>query len=161
MNMIFCKAVLNLTSTWLLQWRTLLTPTSWSWGTCWCARTCKTWRMWLGKRITRITALCASRIWPAWWSGRGNAGQRMNRHQMITSDYILQCKWTVCLFMSLRFITELPVWFMLLFISSSLCNRLRDSASDLPMPLMPVDSETERLILEKDEEVIQFCFLSH
>ncbi len=59
---------------------------------------------------------------------------------------------------SLRFITDLPVWFM--FISSSLCNRLRDSASDLPMPLMPVDSETERLILEKDEEVIQFC-LSH
>uniref|UniRef100_A0A8C2F069 Septin 4a n=1 Tax=Cyprinus carpio TaxID=7962 RepID=A0A8C2F069_CYPCA len=41
----------------------------------------------------------------------------------------------------------------------SLCNRLRDSASDLPVPLMPVDSETERLIWEKDEEVIRFCFL--
>uniref|UniRef100_A0A9J7WZC8 Septin 4a n=1 Tax=Cyprinus carpio carpio TaxID=630221 RepID=A0A9J7WZC8_CYPCA len=35
----------------------------------------------------------------------------------------------------------------------SLCNRLRDSASDLPVPLMPVDSETERLIWEKDEEL--------
>uniref|UniRef100_A0A673MAE9 Septin n=1 Tax=Sinocyclocheilus rhinocerous TaxID=307959 RepID=A0A673MAE9_9TELE len=33
------------------------------------------------------------------------------------------------------------------------------SASDLPVPLMPVDSETERLIWEKDEEVIRFCFL--
>uniref|UniRef100_A0A671RNI5 Septin-5-like n=1 Tax=Sinocyclocheilus anshuiensis TaxID=1608454 RepID=A0A671RNI5_9TELE len=29
----------------------------------------------------------------------------------------------------------------------------RDSASDLPVPLMPVDSETERLIWEKDEEL--------
>ncbi|XP_050949004.1 septin 4a [Labeo rohita] len=35
----------------------------------------------------------------------------------------------------------------------SLCNRLRDSMSDLPVPLMPVDSETERLIWEKDEEL--------
>ncbi|XP_059382725.1 septin 4a [Carassius carassius] len=35
----------------------------------------------------------------------------------------------------------------------SLCNRQRDSTSDLPVPLMPVDSETERLIWEKDEEL--------
>ncbi|XP_058614063.1 septin 4a isoform X2 [Onychostoma macrolepis] len=35
----------------------------------------------------------------------------------------------------------------------SLCNRLRESASDLPVPLMPVDGETERLIWEKDEEL--------
>ncbi|XP_036443762.1 septin 4a [Colossoma macropomum] len=33
----------------------------------------------------------------------------------------------------------------------SLCNHLRESASDLP--LVPVDSETERLIWEKDEEL--------
>uniref|UniRef100_A0AAY4A4X0 Septin-type G domain-containing protein n=1 Tax=Denticeps clupeoides TaxID=299321 RepID=A0AAY4A4X0_9TELE len=35
----------------------------------------------------------------------------------------------------------------------SLCNRLRESASDLPIPLAPVESETERLIWEKDEEL--------
>ncbi|XP_030638937.1 septin-5-like [Chanos chanos] len=35
----------------------------------------------------------------------------------------------------------------------SLCNRLRESVSDLPIPLVPVDSETERLIWEKDEEL--------
>lgn len=51
------------------------------------------------------------------------------------------------------------MWFILLFhwlCSSSLCNRLRDSASDLPVPLVPVDRDTERLIWEKDEEVIVF-----
>ncbi|XP_055036947.2 septin 4a [Misgurnus anguillicaudatus] len=37
----------------------------------------------------------------------------------------------------------------------SLCNQLRDSASDLPIPLVPVDIETERLIWEKDEELRQ------
>ncbi|XP_042561523.1 septin 4a isoform X2 [Clupea harengus] len=35
----------------------------------------------------------------------------------------------------------------------SLCSRLRESASDLPIPLVPVDSETERHIWEKDEEL--------
>uniref|UniRef100_A0AAY4A4Z4 Septin n=1 Tax=Denticeps clupeoides TaxID=299321 RepID=A0AAY4A4Z4_9TELE len=35
----------------------------------------------------------------------------------------------------------------------NLCNRLRESASDLPIPLAPVESETERLIWEKDEEL--------
>ncbi|XP_048023124.1 septin 4a isoform X3 [Megalobrama amblycephala] len=35
----------------------------------------------------------------------------------------------------------------------SLCNRLRDSTSDLPVPLVPVDRDTERLIWEKDEEL--------
>lgn len=38
-------------------------------------------------------------------------------------------------------------------VSCSLCSRLRESASDLPIPLVPVDSETERHIWEKDEEV--------
>ncbi|XP_051533356.1 septin 4a isoform X1 [Myxocyprinus asiaticus] len=35
----------------------------------------------------------------------------------------------------------------------SLCNQLRQSTSDLPVPLMPVDNETEHLIWEKDEEL--------
>ncbi|XP_062392945.1 septin 4a isoform X1 [Sardina pilchardus] len=35
----------------------------------------------------------------------------------------------------------------------SLCSRLRESVSDIPIPLVPVDSETERLIWEKDEEL--------
>ncbi|KAL2094585.1 hypothetical protein ACEWY4_009304 [Coilia grayii] len=35
----------------------------------------------------------------------------------------------------------------------SLYSRIRESASELPMPLAPVDSGTERLIWEKDEEL--------
>ncbi|KAA0720334.1 Septin-4 [Triplophysa tibetana] len=37
----------------------------------------------------------------------------------------------------------------------SLCDQLRDSTSDLPVPVVPLDSETERLIWEKDAELRQ------
>ncbi|XP_056587456.1 septin 4a [Triplophysa dalaica] len=37
----------------------------------------------------------------------------------------------------------------------SLCDQLRDSTSDLPIPVVPLDSETERLIWEKDAELRQ------
>lgn len=69
----------------VLQWRTRRTATSWNWGTCSSARTCKTWRMWPARLTTRTTGPTASRAWPAWWWRSATAStiplQQYSRHK--------------------------------------------------------------------------------
>lgn len=139
----------------MFQWRTRRTATSSRWGTCSCALTCKTWKTWPGRPTTRTTGPSASRAWPA-WSLRSATASMFTSHTALSqydgiTIWANHVKKTKILINSQVFCFLVFLVFLIsLFLHSKLT---RESGTDFPIIQGATESETEKLIREKDEEV--------